>query len=1526
MRKWAKRIGIGLLGLSGFIAVLIAAAGIYLTSRAGGERILRIALSSARNAIEGNLNAERLELAGNRLVLHGVTLRDPEGELVAEVETIDVRVSLFTLIRRTLDIRELIIAGPRLHLRSDDRGLNLSRAIQPRHPSAPSTDENKATGAFGLRLEDFRLHAGAIDFAQVSDQGRREVRLDRLEAHAAGGYSTVAEKLKADLRLEGRVTGPTPGPLSLNLTAQGVEDRRAGQLALVFAGLRLDASAQMAGGDLRAKLTRLELPPELIAAWVPTYPLRVPISASGEGARHADLVASKLELKAGSTSVLLEGSFNLATLQSPGVTLRARRINLEQLIANGPESNLELHVRAQGGGHSIDTLDGSLELVLPAGQVRDNSVGPVEVNASAKRGQVELSKLAADLPGFRIAGTGRGSQRDVFFSATLTATDLTQLSKTLGGIARQPPLDLAGSGELQVAIKGPPRHPGVSFNGAFANARFDTSSVDGLSVSGTIPDIEKPLQSQLSLTARRLVASERTFRDVSVNLTTRGRELAADIRTMGFAQLLLHADAVVDADHQGLLLQGLRIRYPEAHWSLQRPARIHFGGGDLSAERLELRAGKQSIAAAGSLRGKRLRANLQIQAFDLSLLPKPLLSPSLRLAGLFSADLQAEGAMPRPAVKARVRLENGRFKQYEGIGLILDGSYERDRAVATAEARGFGADLRADFDVPIDALRTRSHERVHLLATLGDTRIEELLHALDRQEPITGTAAAKIELSGTANNPQLKIALQAKSLRHARSPPADVAFIVQSDEAGKLASSLEWTLANTRSSAVLRTPLTLSGLLEKPPTAASLRSMAVELDIDVHQLPLELLRDAALVQEEIHGRISVTGELRGSAKAPNGRVVVSLMDGALGHTPPADGSLVLTASTTGIEASANAQRNNRRLLDLIASVQVAPGKVEGITDIVDRPLSVKATLGPISIEELRAFAPTEGRTSEVPRAPPTSGPLGTPEQAVLDGILRGDLSVSGSLNDPVASLHAELDQLSAQKVALGKAEIEYNYRQANSKLSLELASKAGTLLINGQSKLDLSYGSIRKGIAFASAPIDLTLNASKFDLAGFSGLVSTVRIVGGTLDAQARVQGTIGVPQVQGKLEWSQGTLALVGYGEYQQIHLLVEGTEQQLHLRELAARSGRGQAKVNADVRRAGSSLTLTGKVDLDKFPIISDDQLVATLSLASTLEGEVAPGLVNIRRLQIPQARVELPDTKRKDLQSLDLPDDIVLVRNGEPLDKSRYRKAEAALTGQTLIPERNASPQSPARQILLTVDAPRNVWIRGNDVNIEIGLSDGFRVEYAREPLIFGEVKLLRGRVDALGRRFDVEKNSTVRFTGPATTPTLDVTALYNNEREQVKIFVNIRGEGNNLSIKTNSEPPMTETEIFTMIATGHRTLRTNSGASTSGSSVAVSALGSLAANQLKSVLASKLPLDVLSIQAGEGGLTGTKLEAGTYVTDRIYIGYTARINARPDLGQNANEVRVDYQISPRWYLEATYGDARAGGADLIWSRDY
>jgi translocation and assembly module TamB len=106
----------------------------------------------------------------------------------------------------------------------------------------------------------------------------------------------------------------------------------------------------------------------------------------------------------------------------------------------------------------------------------------------------------------------------------------------------------------------------------------------------------------------------------------------------------------------------------------------------------------------------------------------------------------------------------------------------------------------------------------------------------------------------------------------------------------------------------------------------------------------------------------------------------------------------------------------------------------------------------------------------------------------------------------------------------------------------------------------------------------------------------------------------------------------------------------------------------------------------------------------------------------------------------------------------------------------------------------------------------------------------------------------------------------------------------------------------------------------------SAQAASVVGSLVANEARKALAAKLPLDVLSIEAGKSGIEGTKLEVGTYVTDKIYVGYTGRVGANPQQGENANAVRFEYQLGTRWSLEGQYGDARSGGLDLIWSNEY
>jgi translocation and assembly module TamB len=352
---------------------------------------------------------------------------------------------------------------------------------------------------------------------------------------------------------------------------------------------------------------------------------------------------------------------------------------------------------------------------------------------------------------------------------------------------------------------------------------------------------------------------------------------------------------------------------------------------------------------------------------------------------------------------------------------------------------------------------------------------------------------------------------------------------------------------------------------------------------------------------------------------------------------------------------------------------------------------------------------------------------------------------------------------------------------------------------------------------------------------------------------------------------------------------------------------------------------MTLSAKSELNKFPIVSEDQLVATITLRNDFEGQITPDTVAIPRLAIASAQIELPDKAPKSLQSLDRPGDIVLITDAKTRNKLRAGSPLPVTTDEGTGGGAR-SGTSPPREISIVVDAPRNLWVRGKDLNIEIGLAQGFHIQYTDRPLIFGTIKLIRGRVDVLGRRFDVQKDSELRFSGNPTKPYLNVTALYTNDAEHVKVYISVQGQGTDVAIKPSSDPPLSESEIYTLIATGRRTLKRGSGAAATPGSQATTIVGSLVASELRKTLSSKLPLDVLSIEAGEGGLRGTKLEAGTYLGDKFYVGYTGRYGADPYRAENTNAVRLEYQFTPSWHIEAEYGDAKAGSLDLVWTKDY
>jgi len=1517
VRKWGRRLAIGILALLSLVFVLTTGAALYVATPSGGERIRSLAVRKVNEAIRGELAVQSLTFHWNHIRLEGVSLKDPDGNLVAQLESLDLRLTLTGLLRRVVQVDVLQLGKPWLHLINDADGMNLLRAIEPSQPSPPKPPQPKSTPPrITVNVDRLEINGATLIFEQVDAGPVRELELKNLSLQASAGYESPSDRANLELSASGDLSKPEPGPIRISLGGAFHGAHGKAHASLNVAGLALDASAeQTEPGKLALQLSRLELPPELAEVFVPAYPLKAAVTVSGEGALDGDVAAAKVQLRAATAQVELEGSVDLARYRSKGITIRARGVHLDELIAHGPTTNLSLDLHAEGGGTNLADARGTVQLAIPISSWGKQQLGPIRLRGKVNRGAFEVSELFAVVPGAKVEAAGRGTRRQLSANATITAANLSQTARALGAIlgARAP--RLAGAGKIDVSAKGPIRQLAISAVGRFPRLRFEEFQIRNLDLAVSVPDLQKPLASQAAIEAATIQVGDKVFKDAAIELAASGRDLDLQVRTSGFLDAALHATGRADPDHRGVLLSVFTLAYPGADWVLQKPTKVRFAPGHLSAEDLWLRSENQSIRVNGSLERDRVQATADLAQLDLGQIPIQLFEPTLKIGGLLNAHIAAQGAVSHPDAVARVDLQNGQFKQYRSLSLLLDAKYQGRRASGEMKASGLGTGAAANFDFSPQGLLQHDSEPLHLVVTVQKADLSQILTALGRKDPLRGTLAFRIELSGTGADPLLNLTVNGDAIEYAKLPPLKFSLSARSAEKEALVAELDWQIQSSINRLSARSSLTLARLVRATPRRSELLRLPLSVDADVREFPISLLNEAGLISEEVQGKLSAAVQIRGSAAAPQGKVDLALSKASVAGLAPLDLTLLATGSPTGFETSLNVQREKRRLVDAVGWVHGPVANVESLETLAGFPVSLKITGGPVQLEELRSIFDSSSGTSDRAPTPP------------LHGLLTADFSLTGTLANPKATLRTEIDQVRAGSQGLGKLVLDCSYESAAANASAVLTSSAGgQMQIQGGATLDLSLPAIRRGLAIRTSPVHASLLAKDFDIAFLSGVIPNVRLLSGTLIADAEVGGTIGVPSLRGDLEWRTGRIAILGFGEYQQVHLMVSGDTQHIQLKELTATSGDGNLKLTANANRNGATLTLDGRADLSKFPIFGDDQLLATVTTNAQFDGEITPDLISVRRLSIPRAQIDLPESSPKSLQPLSRPDDIVVLRKGEPVDK-QIARAMAAKQGSDGFGGGGSPPRARTREFNIAVDAPRNLWVRGSDVNVELGLSEGFHVTIAQQATIFGDVRVLRGRVDVLGRRFDIQKDSDIRFTGPPTSPYLNVSAAYNNESEQVKVLISIRGQGKDITITPSSEPPLSESEIYTLIATGRRQLRQNSGATSSPSGQATSIIGSLAANQLKKALSSKLPLDVLSIEAGQqGGLSGAKLEAGRYFGDQVYIGYVGRYGADPSRGENSNAVRLEYQFTPRWEFDGEYGDARAGSADVVWHKDY
>ena len=132
-----------------------------------------------------------------------------------------------------------------------------------------------------------------------------------------------------------------------------------------------------------------------------------------------------------------------------------------------------------------------------------------------------------------------------------------------------------------------------------------------------------------------------------------------------------------------------------------------------------------------------------------------------------------------------------------------------------------------------------------------------------------------------------------------------------------------------------------------------------------------------------------------------------------------------------------------------------------------------------------------------------------------------------------------------------------------------------------------------------------------------------------------------------------------------------------------------------------------------------------------------------------------------------------------------------------------------------------------------------------------------------------------------------------------------------------MKMTSRPPLPESEILSRVlfGTGAQQLTTAQKIELAGAVASLSGTGAGALDKAR----DRLGVDVLSVNESADG-SATKLKAGKYVSDRIYV------DMEKGAQQNTGTATVEVEIAPRVRVQTRSKGQGEGKVGIEWRWDY
>jgi translocation and assembly module TamB len=258
-------------------------------------------------------------------------------------------------------------------------------------------------------------------------------------------------------------------------------------------------------------------------------------------------------------------------------------------------------------------------------------------------------------------------------------------------------------------------------------------------------------------------------------------------------------------------------------------------------------------------------------------------------------------------------------------------------------------------------------------------------------------------------------------------------------------------------------------------------------------------------------------------------------------------------------------------------------------------------------------------------------------------------------------------------------------------------------------------------------------------------------------------------------------------------------------------------------------------------------------------------------------------------------------------------------------------------------LNIEALNQFYIRGR------GLDSEWQVDLklkgpANRPSIEGFIRPVRGYLELLSKQFTISRGEIRFFDSPVINPALNLELT--RQASEILAVIRVSGTKDSPVLSLESQPPRPADEVLSQILFSKtssqlsrmETLQlANSLKSLTGVGPKMDLFAPLnavrdtlglsvlrfgetsAGGSDQRILKGNSFRDNLLDDESEASTTSSTIEAGKYISDRVYVGL------EQDLGKNSTGVRVEVELTPNLNLESktTSQSSRVG---LGWKKDY